>query len=347
MAGTDLSLGSYSGQAGPVYIEPKNEPGAYDREVFLTLKEFAPYFNRMEMKTGFLAPKNPLRELYDLDQRAIARMKEKGREPGWQVGYHHYAINGRMLGEGEPVRVKPRERVLFHILNASATELRSLFLPNHSFRVLALDGNPVPNPADVPVLWLAPAERISAVVEMSAAGIWLMGDLDRHAREHGMGIVVEYAGQTGRPEWNEPPRFLWDYRAFTKPATPAVPDKTIELTFATEYAANDGFDTFSINGRTFGMHDEPLLRLEHGRRYRLKLRNATDDIHPIHLHRHSFELTSVAGAPIGGLLKDVAMIGGFQEMGIDFTADQRGLSLFHCHMQDHMDNGFMALFQCE
>src|ERR1700745_173824 len=26
-------------------------------------------------------------------------------------------------------------------------------------------------------------------------------------------------------------------------------------------------------------------------RYRLKFRNASDDIHPLHLHRHSFELT--------------------------------------------------------
>ena len=31
---------------------------------------------------------------------------------------------------------------------------------------------------------------------------------------------------------------------------------------------------------------------------------------------------------------------------IDFNADQRGLSLFHCHMQLHMDFGFMALFDC-
>jgi FtsP/CotA-like multicopper oxidase with cupredoxin domain len=83
-----------------------------------------------------------------------------------------------------------------------------------------------------------------------------------------------------------------------------------------------------------------------GRRYRLKLRNATDDIHPIHLHRHNFEITSIGGLPTAGLVKDVAMIGGFQEMTVDFTADQRGLSLFHCHMQDHMDFGFMGLFEC-
>jgi FtsP/CotA-like multicopper oxidase with cupredoxin domain len=39
-AGTDLSAGLYSGQAGLVYIEPAYDPGAFDGEVFLTLKEF-------------------------------------------------------------------------------------------------------------------------------------------------------------------------------------------------------------------------------------------------------------------------------------------------------------------
>ena len=38
-AGGDLNRGTYTGQAGPVYIEPKNNPGAYDREIFLVMKE--------------------------------------------------------------------------------------------------------------------------------------------------------------------------------------------------------------------------------------------------------------------------------------------------------------------
>jgi len=348
MTNGDLSLGLYSGLAGPVYVEPRNDPGAYDREVFLTLKEFVPYFNQMEMKTGFLAPNNPVRELYDLDQRAIARMRAKGRDPGWQVGYHYYAINGRMLGEGEPLRVKQGERVLMHVLNASATQIRSLALPGHLFQVVALDGNPVPNPSAVPVLWLAPAERVSAIVEMNAPGIWIMGDIDEHARMHGMGIAVEYAGQTGKSEWKDPPQSRWDYRTFAKPGAVArAPDHLLELTFTTEYAAQDGFDTFAINGKTFEMHaHEPLARLAFGKRYRLKLRNATDDVHPIHLHPHNFEIASIGGLPTAGLAKDVVMLGGFGEMTLDFTADQRGLSLFHCHMQDHMDYGFMGLFDC-
>jgi FtsP/CotA-like multicopper oxidase with cupredoxin domain len=51
------------------------------------------------------------------------------------------------------------------------------------------------------------------------------------------------------------------------------------------------------------------------------MRNASDDIHPIHLHRHTFELTMVAGQPTSGVLKDVVMVGGYQEAEINFTAD--------------------------
>jgi FtsP/CotA-like multicopper oxidase with cupredoxin domain len=347
-AGADLSRGLYNGQAGLVYVDPRHDLGSYDREIFLTLKEFGPYLNHTEMASSFLAPRNPVRELFDIDQVAIKVARQQGLEPGYQLGYNYFSVNGRILGYGEPVRVSVGERVLFHILNASASEIRSIALPGHVFRVVALDGNPVPLPIEVPVLWLGPAERVSAIVEMKAAGIWIMGDLDNDVRRRGMGVVVEYAGHTGPPQWQTPMPFSWDYRTFAKPeVTARPPDETIELTFRTQYRVRDGFDVFTINGTSFSMKEmEPKFRLSYGRRYRLKLRNATDDVHPIHLHRHSFELTSVAGMPTAGIIKDVAMIGAFQEMTIDFTADQRGLSLFHCHMQPHMDFGFMALFDC-
>jgi len=89
---------------------------------------------------------------------------------------------------------------------------------------------------------------------------------------------------------------------------------------------------------------EPMFHLEKGRRYRLRMKNASDDIHPIHLHRHSFELTQVAGERTSGVVKDVVVVGGYQTVDVDFTADNPGLTLFHCHQQLHMDFGFMALF---
>jgi hypothetical protein len=101
----------------------------------------------------------------------------------------------------------------------------------------------------------------------------------------------------------------------------------------------------TLNGEAFSMETKkPMYTVHEGRRYRLKFRNASDDIHPLHLHRHSFELTRIAGKPAAGMMKDVVMLGGFQELEFDFVADNPGPTLFHCHQQLHMDFGFMALF---
>ena len=346
-AGANLYAGQYSGQVGPVYIEPKNDPGNYDREFFLVLKEFEPTFSQGgDMAQDFLSPATKVKELEESGESAMKASLAKGMPHGYEVGYRYFTINGRMLGHGEPLRVKQGERVLFHILNGSATEIRSLALPGHSFRVIALDGNPVPHPATVPALWLGTAERISAVVEMNHPGVWTMGDLAGDDRSHGMGIVVEYAGQKGKPVWTAPKPFHWDYTRFANPAGSATaPDETITMTFAKQNAAEHGFNLWAINGAAFVSGSmQPAYHLHEGKRYRLHMRNASDDIHPIHLHRHSFELTKIAGRPTAGVMKDVVMVGGYQEVEIDFTADNPGLTLFHCHQQLHMDFGFMTLF---
>ncbi len=52
----------------------------------------------------------------------------------------------------------------------------------------------------------------------------------------------------------------------------------------------------------------------------------------------------MAGKPTAGVLKDVMMLSGYQEAEVDFVADNPGMTLFHCHQQQHMDFGFMTLF---
>ena len=321
-----------------------NNPGAYDREVFLVTKEFAPAFSRGgDMAMDVLAGA-PLKALQQVGDAVEEEVQEKTK--GFEVGYELFGINGRMLGHGEPIRVRQGERVLVHVLNASATEIRSLALPGHNFRVVALDGNPVPTQADVPVLWLGTAERISAIVEMNYPGVWVMADLADDDRRHGMGIVVEYAGQTGKPQWTKPKPFRWDYTRFGKTNTvPSSPDETIEMTIVKRNAALNGFNQWTLNGEAFSMDTmKPMCTVHEGRRYRLKFRNASDDIHPLHLHRHSFELTRIGGKATAGVIKDVVMLGGFQELEFDFVADNPGLTLFHCHQQLQMDFGFMVLF---
>ena len=126
----------------------------------------------------------------------------------------------------------------------------SLALPGHVFRVVALDGNPVPTPANVPVLWLGTAERISAIVEMRYPGVSIMGDLADDDRGHGMGVVVEYDGKNGKPQWLKPKPFHWDYTQFGKrDIAPMAPDETIQMTIVKHNAAEHGFNRSSLNGR--------------------------------------------------------------------------------------------------
>jgi FtsP/CotA-like multicopper oxidase with cupredoxin domain len=173
-----------------------------------------------------------------------------------------------------------------------------------------------------------------------------MGDLADDDRGNGMGTIIQYAGQKSKPQWVKPKPYLWDYTVFGKKnGHVPEPDEIIKMTFAKQNAADKGFNRWTINGVDFNMMEmKPMFHLKEGKRYRLQMYNASDDIHPMHLHRHSFELTKIGGKHTSGIMKDVAMLGGFQEMEVDFVADNPGLTLFHCHMQLHMDFGFMALF---
>ena len=65
----------------------------------------------------------------------------------------------------------------------------------------------------------------------------------------------------------------------------------------------------------------------------------------MHLHRQTFEVTSIGQKKMSGLRKDVVNVTPMETVGVDFTADNPGDSLLHCHMQLHMDYGFMQLLK--
>lgn len=178
-AGKDLKKAQYSGLHGFLMIEPRDNPGRYDQEVFLALHDWSGHFESSD--DGYMNP------VYDVS-----------------------TINGKMLGFGEPARVKQGDRVLLHVLNSSPTEVHWIALAGHSFQVIALDGNEVPKPQTVPMLRLAPAERVSAIVEMTNPGVWVLGEVRKHIQAAGMGTVFEYAGASGTPAWTQPSTLIWN-----------------------------------------------------------------------------------------------------------------------------------------
>lgn len=316
-AGRDLNRATYTGEFGFFVIDALHDAGQYDQEAFLALKEWDAY------------------------------LTTAGEDAGLDVGYKYFSINDRALGHGEPVRVKQDQRVLFRILNASATRTRRIGLAGHQFQVVALDGNPVPVRKLTDALTLGPAERIDAIVEMGRPGVWVLGDANDHDRQAGMGIVIEYADQTGEPRWI-PPSDRWDYTAFgaSPGAGAAGLTQTVErvpLVFEKKFAGSRWMDKWTINGKEYPKTD--TIRVQAGRRYRLVFDNRSDEAHPVHLHRHSFELIAVAGISTSGVWKDVVVVPPKSRIEADFVANNPGLTLFHCHQQMHMDYGFMCMME--
>jgi FtsP/CotA-like multicopper oxidase with cupredoxin domain len=336
MAGADLHRGTYTGQFGFLMIDSGDDPGHYDQEVFLALRDWEPYFtDQAEMESDEEGGGGPKPE-----KPAVLDTRPNGLEVTSQV----YSINDKALGAGEPIRVRMGQRVLFHVLNASAIENRSVSLPGHHFQVVALDGNKVPSPQAVEVLALGAGERVDAFVDMNQPGVWILGATEEPVRNAGLGIVVEYADQHRQPQWSPPTQPAWDYTIFgAANSAAATPEHTIDMIFEKIPSGAGQFNVFHVNGKPYP-HDREFV-LQQGARYRLIFRNRTDDSHPVHLHRHLFELIDVNGKQARGIMKDTVVVPLYGRVTADLVADQPGLTLFHCHIQQHMDYGFKALFR--
>jgi FtsP/CotA-like multicopper oxidase with cupredoxin domain len=336
MAAGDLHRGTYTGQFGFLMVDSGADKGRYDQEVFLALRDWEPFYTDQPVDTDDQEARGPQPE-----KPAVLDTRPNGLEVTSQL----FSINGKALGAGEPLRVRAGTRVLVHLLNASALENRTIALPGHEFQVLALDGNPVPTPRAVKVVTLGPGERVDAYIEMNRPGVWILGSTIDPIREAGLGIVVEYANQHRAPQWVPQPGAQWDYTLFGRPVSgaPAVPEHTIELAFGKIPSGQPPFNLWTVNGKPYP-HEREFV-LTRGRKYRLIFRNRTDDSHPVHLHRHLFELIDVNGKSTRGILKDTVVVPLYGRVAVDLTADQPGLSLFHCHIQQHMDFGFKALFR--
>ncbi len=205
------------------------------------------------------------------------------------------AIRDQSLGFGDAVRVQAGERVRFHFVHAGVLGDVHLYLPGHSFHVVALDGNQVPTPAAVDVLSLVRGERIEAIAEMNNPGNWTLGSLNDAERAGGLGVHLTYAAQNGPAQWHPPAAVDWSYARFSATNRSVPPaDQTIEMLFEKSRWVIDGQSHTDIDHLSF----------QPGRRYRLRMMNATDRAQPVHLPGYNLQLTRVNQIPVCGIIKD-------------------------------------------
>jgi FtsP/CotA-like multicopper oxidase with cupredoxin domain len=175
---------------------------------------------------------------------------------------------------------------------------------------------------------------------MNNPGVWVFGEEDAKQRAAGGGIAMEYAGAKGPAKWMAPPAFEWDYAAFGA-AQEATPKPEVSIPIVIEPGINGNL--WAVNEKSWPNTDDIYLTPKVRNRLIFDNRGSMD--HPVHLHRHTFELVRVAGRPVSGVLKDVVTVPARKIVEVDVMAGNPGPSLFHCHQQFHMDFGFMALMK--
>ena len=118
--------------------------------------------------------------------------------------------------------------------------------------------------------------------------------------------------RSGPAEWQPPAAVDWSYARFSGVNRSApVPDQTIEMLLEKRAAGLH----WIIDGQS--CPDVGHLSFQPGRRYRLRMMNATDRAHPVRLPQHNFALTRVNQIPVSGIIKETVRLERFNVIEAD------------------------------
>jgi hypothetical protein len=119
----------------------------------------------------------------------------------------------------------------------------------------------------------------------------------------------------------EPPLATFDatHAGFGAGRRSAVePDQMIEMLLEKR---SDGGYQWTVDGRS---QPGDALFLQQGRRYRLRMMNATGGVHTVHLRHHSFELTRVHQVPVSGIFRGTLRLERYNVVEADVLMSRSG-----------------------
>jgi FtsP/CotA-like multicopper oxidase with cupredoxin domain len=96
---------------------------------------------------------------------------------------------------------------------------------------------------------------------------------------------------------------------------------------------------FVINGKAFPMTD--VMEAKVGERVMIHLVNLGEMIHPMHSHGFPTKIVGTDGHPVPeglALVKDTVTVGPGERYDLEFTADNPGAWVYHCHILSHVQN---------
>ncbi len=164
------------GLSGAFIIEPKNyATNKPDREYTLILDEW----NTIGM-TGM--------------NKIAGKMMGSNISAVMGMAYNVFTINGRAFPDTETLKVKKGERVRIRMINGGTSTIHPMHLHGHQFKVVAVDGNPVPLAAQLTrnTQPIHPGETYDVEFIADNPGTWLFHCHELHHADGGMIMAIVY-----------------------------------------------------------------------------------------------------------------------------------------------------------
>ena len=286
------------------------------------------------------------------DERSLGAMMDwshAGRLGNWLT------VNGKSRST---FKLKANEAYRVRLINSS--NARTLVIdPNQiGAKVLAFDGQPLPEPIEYPnsKLRIGSAQRVDLLLVSQMQGTITLEDISTREPFAFADFEVSNGSDSATPrEIRLPSNNLRE------------PDlsSAITIPLLMSGGAMGDFSGILYNGKpldratfretkqfwafnkTANLTKKPFFSLPQGETIILDARNETAWEHAIHLHGHHFRIIMVDGKPYDheGVWRDTFLTQRGQSVKIAFVAENPGKWLIHCHMLEHAAAGMNTWFE--
>jgi FtsP/CotA-like multicopper oxidase with cupredoxin domain len=271
----------------------------------------------------------------------MARSDLLGGDAG-DVTYPFHLINGRPPADPFLITAKPGQRLRLRVINAGADTAYRVALGGHRLRLTHSDGFPI-RTINTDAVLIGMGERYDAIIQL-ADGVFPLVAL-----AEGKGAMARAIVRTGSgnpPSSDARPMELDGHVATVGElrglASVALPDTKPDKVYRLVLQQGSGPYTWTINGRQYG-NDKPLV-VSQGQRTRIEFVNRSTMFHPMHLHGHTFQVSSSSGI---GPRKDTVIVRPNETVAVDLIADNPGRWVLHCHNVYHQESGMMTTLAYE
>jgi FtsP/CotA-like multicopper oxidase with cupredoxin domain len=239
--------------------------------------------------------------------------------------------------------IKPNEVQRWRIINASASRVYRLAIPNQTFLHVGSDGGLFAKPVELGEILVANAERVELLVRGSGAP---------GSRTTLQSLPYDrYVPQTRPKDWNRARDLLVIQVTRAAPVAPVTIPTTLRpvpLLDTSRIAARRvvSFGQGMINNRHFDFSRVDFTA-KLGTTEIWKVENLVGMDHPFHMHGFQFQVIERNGKPEPFLSwKDVVNVR--RQESVRFIVrfdDFPGKWMFHCHILNHEDQGMMGILE--